>query len=610
MCGIVGYVGEQQALPILLDGLRALEYRGYDSAGVAVVEAGGLWVARRAGKVAQLTEAIEADGSSGTAGVGHTRWATCGVPNERNAHPHRDCTGTIALVHNGIIENHLELRERLETAGHTFSSDTDTEVVVHLVESRIEEAGSLLEATRLAVKEIKGAFALALVSTKEPSRMVGVKSHAPLIAGIGDGESFLASDVTALIAHTRRVVPLDDGQIVAISPEGIQLKDLEGNDLVVEEMQVTWDHEAAEKLGFPHFMLKEIHEQPSAFRDTLRGRSSPSGMLMLDEMRMSEDEVRAIDKVFIVACGSSYYAGLVAKYAIEHWTRVPVEIDIASEFRYRDPVLDRSTLVIGISQSGETADTLAAVQYARRQRAKIVAVTNVMGSSMTRESDAVLYTHAGPEVGVTATKTLTSQMGALWLLTLWMAQISGTAYPQETRDLLARLWRLPEQMEKVLSDDSRIRAVAERFKNAPTFLFIGRGVGMPVALEGALKLKEISYLHAEGFAAGEMKHGPIALIEEGVPVVAIATQSHVQTKVLSNIEEARARGAHVIAVANEGDRTVSSLAEDVFEVPSTAELLSPVIDVLPLQLLAYHVATLRGFDPDRPRNLAKSVTVE
>jgi glucosamine--fructose-6-phosphate aminotransferase (isomerizing) len=593
-----------------MEGLRTLEYRGYDSAGVALARGGEMWTARKAGKVAELAEVVEGVDEESTFGIGHTRWATCGAPTERNAHPHRDCSETLALVHNGIIENHLELRARLEGEGHEFRSETDTEVVVHLVEANLKEAPSLLEATRRVLAEIKGTLAVVLQSSDQPSTIVGARIDAPLIVGIGDGENFLASDVTALIEHTRRVVPLKDREIVEITPEGIRLIDFEGNDQPIEEIDVTWDHEAAEKSGYDYFMLKEIHEQPSAVRDTLRGRSLSTGKVLLDEIRMSDEEVRSLDKVFVVACGSSFHAGLVAKHAIEHWNRLPVEIDIASEFRYRDPVLDAHTLVIGISQSGETADTLAAIRYARQQGARVVAITNVVGSSITRESDAVLYTHAGPEVGVAATKTLTTQMAALWLLALWIAQVRGTMYPHETKQLIDHMWAVPGHMEAVLRDDANIRRVAEKYSNSPTFLFIGRGVGVPVALEGALKLKEISYLHAEGLAAGEMKHGPIALLEQGVPVIALATKSHVQAKLLSNAEEAKARGADVVAVANPGDREVAALADEIFEVPETSELLAPAIDVLPLQLLAYHVATLRGCDPDRPRNLAKSVTVE
>lgn len=610
MCGIVGYAGDRPALPVLLDGLRALEYRGYDSAGVAIAGSGELWVVRRAGKVAQLMGAVNGESHAGKTGIGHTRWATHGAPNEKNAHPHGDCKGKIAVVHNGIIENHSELRRVLEGRGHSFASETDTEVIAHLIESHLEEGSDLLEATRLAVRRLEGAYAIAVVSVDEPGRIVGARMNAPLVAGFGDGENFLASDLTPLIEHTRRCMPLADGQIVEVSASGIRVTDLEGKEQAAKPMEITWDHEAAEKGGYADFMLKEIHEQPDAVRDTLLARSTDSGALVLDEIRMSDEEVKSIDKVFVVACGSSYHAGLVTKYAIEHWTRLPVEIDVASEFRYRDPVLNETTLVVGISQSGETADTIAAIRHARAQKAKVVAITNVVGSSITREADAVIYTHAGPEVGVAATKTLTTQMAALWFMSLWVARTRGTLSPGETKDILNELWKLPDQMRSVISREPAVLGIAERYRDASTFLFIGRGVGYPVALEGALKLKELSYLHAEGFPAGEMKHGPIALIENGVPVVAIATSSHVKTKMVSNVEEARARGARIIAVANPGDNEVASLADEILEVPETAELLSPILDVLPLQLLAYHVAKLRGCDPDRPRNLAKSVTVE
>lgn len=611
MCGIVGYTGQQQALEILLEGLRALEYRGYDSAGIALIHDESLWLARRAGKVAELAEAVDGESVDATCGIGHTRWATCGPPTEGNAHPHGDCRGRIAVVHNGIIENHVALREMLESAGHEFASETDTEVIVHLIEKFLDEGSrSLLEATRLATAELQGSYAIAAVALHEPSTLIAARVDAPLLLGLGEGENFIASDVVALLEHTRRVIPLQDGHLAELTPSGIKVIDAEGREEEPRILQITWNIEAAEKGGFDDFMLKEIHEQPRAVRETLRGRFSPRGALVLDEMRMSDDEVRAIDKVFVVACGSSFHAGLVAKYAIEHWTRIPVEIDVASEFRYRDPVLDANTLVVGISQSGETADTLAAVRYAKRQGAKVIAITNLVGSSITREADAVLYTHAGPEIGVAATKTLTTQMAALWLLALWIAQTTGTMYPQEVRTMIGHLQQLPDQIASVIADDSNIRNIAEKFCDAPTFLFIGRGVGYPVAMEGALKLKEISYLHAEGFAAGEMKHGPIALLEEGVPVVAVASKSHVHTKLLSNVEEAKARGAKIIAVSNEGDEEVRALADEVMEVPPTMQLLSAALDVLPLQLLAYHVAKLRGTEPDKPRNLAKSVTVE
>lgn len=610
MCGIVGYIGPKPALPLILEGLSTLEYRGYDSSGVALVGDDGLQVVRRAGMLANLKEATSSISDHQTLGIGHTRWATCGPPTEKNAHPHVDCTDRIALVHNGIIENHQELRERLEAAGHAFTSDTDTETIVHLVESHLSKESSLREAVGRAAAELVGSFALAVVSADHPEVMVAARMDAPLLVGLGDGEAFIASDVVALIQYTRQIIAIPDGHLVEVTRGASKIFDLEGVEHAPKIEEVTWDIAAAEKGGYADFMLKEIHEQPSAIRETLRGRWDRNGILILDELRLSEDEVRSVDKVFVVACGSSYHAGLVAKYAIEHWTRLPVEIDVASEFRYRDPVLDSNTLVVAISQSGETADTLAAVRYAKRQGAKVISISNVVGSSITRHSDAVLYTHAGPEVGVAATKTLTTQMTALWLLALWIAQVTGTKYPQESGVALQELVRIPQKMAELLEDDSAIREVAKRHETTGTFLFIGRGVGFPVALEGALKLKEISYLHAEGFPAGEMKHGPIALIEPGVPVIAVATRSHIQAKLLSNVEEAKARGATIVMLANPGDEAAASLADMVVEVPTTDELLSPILDVIPLQLLSYYVAKQRGLDPDKPRNLAKSVTVE
>ena len=613
MCGIVGYVGDRSALPVLLEGLKSLEYRGYDSAGVALPAKGGaagLEVVRRAGKVDELVAATAGSANGQRCGIGHTRWATCGEPSESNAHPHRDCTGTLAIVHNGIIENHLQLRQELIAAGHTFSSATDSEVVAHLVESHLQEGVSLLDALRLAAASLSGSFAIVAIDSRHPGTIVGARVDAPLVLGLGEGEYFLASDVAPLLRYTREVVWLADGDVAQLSSAGVRVVGLDGVDRIPTSTEIAWDREAAEKAGFPDFMLKEIHEQPGTLRDTLRGRAEPTGELTLTELAMSPEDLAAVNKIFIVACGSSYHAGLVAKYAFERWARIPVEIDVASEFRYRDPVLDAKTLVVGISQSGETADTLAAIRYARKQQAKTIVITNVVGSSLSREADGVLYTHAGPEIGVAATKTLTTQIAALWLLGLWFAEGTGAMSREEAAEVVVELWRCPELMEEFLVDDKPVRQVAERFADATGWLFIGRGVGYPLAMEGALKLKEISYLHAEGFAAGEMKHGPIALIDKGVPVVAIATHSRVLGKLISNIEEARARGASIVCIAQHGDERVLDVAGDILVVPQTAELLSPMLDLLPLQLLAYHVAKLRGCDPDRPRNLAKSVTVE
>ncbi|HLI57368.1 MAG TPA: glutamine--fructose-6-phosphate transaminase (isomerizing) [Actinomycetota bacterium] len=622
MCGIVGYVGDRSALPVLLEGLKSLEYRGYDSAGIAMPArngAPGLEVVRRAGRVDELVAAAQARELAATAangqhaGIGHTRWATCGEPSEGNAHPHRDCTGNLAIVHNGIIENHLQLRQQLVAAGHTFSSATDSEVVAHLVEERLTAGADLLEAVRTAVGALHGSFAIVAIDARYPGVIVGARVDAPLVLGLGEGECFFASDVAPLLRYTRQVVWLADGEIAQLSRAGARIIGLDGAEHVPTSTEVAWDREAAEKAGFPDFMLKEIYEQPRTLRDTLRSRAEPSGELTLTELAISPAELAEVNKIFIVACGSSYHAGLVAKYAFERWARIPVEIDVASEFRYRDPVLDAKTLVVGISQSGETADTLAAIRYARTQGARTIVITNVVGSSLSREADAVLYTHAGPEIGVAATKTLSTQIAALWLLGLWFAEGTGAMEREAAAEVIRELWRCPELMEAFLDGPegpAAIAGIAERFATAPGWLFIGRGVGFPLALEGALKLKEISYLHAEGFAAGEMKHGPIALIDKGTPVVAIATHSRVLGKLISNVEEARARGASVVAIAQQGDERVLEVAADVVAVPETAELLSPMLDLLPLQLLAYHVAKLRGCDPDRPRNLAKSVTVE
>jgi len=608
MCGIVGYTGPDQVLPIIMEGLRRLEYRGYDSAGVAILD-GGLTVVKRAGKLSNLESSLaDRGGVAGTVGMGHTRWATHGPPTDGNAHPHVDCTGTMAVIHNGIIENFQDLRDRLIKAGHVLVSDTDTECVAHLLEDAYD--GNLVESLRAVVAELTGAYALVVVSTQEPDVIIGVKVSSPLVIGLGRGENMLASDFPALLQRTRTFVPLSERQIAEVRADSVRVVDFAGTEVALQPIEVDWDLAAAEKSGFDDFMLKEIHEQPSAIRDTLRGRVDAKGRLNLDELRMREEQIELVDKVFVVACGTAFHAGLVAKYAIEHWTRLPVEIEIASEFRYRDPVLDANTLTLGISQSGETIDTLEAIRHARSQQSHVIAITNTVGSSIAREADGVLYTHAGPERGVAATKTFLTQMAAMDLLALYLAQTKAMMFPIDVAGWVGELNSLPEQVERVLALDDQVRALAERYQGARDVLFIGRHTGYPVALEGALKLKEISYIHAEGYPAAELKHGPIALVEPGVPVVAIATECHVYPKVLSNIQEVKARGAEVIAVATEGDRDISSLADHVLFVPRTHELLSPVVVTVPLQLLAYHIAKLRGCDVDQPRNLAKSVTVE
>jgi len=607
MCGIVGYVGSDDALPIILEGLRRLEYRGYDSAGVALLD-GDLAVVKKAGKLGELERELDAVGApSGHVGLGHTRWATHGEPNDRNAHPHTDCRGRIAVIHNGIIENFQVLRAELEKRGHEVVSDTDTELIAHLIE---EKPGALADAVRETVRDLEGAYALVVCSIDEPDVIVGVKVSSPLVVGLGDGENILASDIPAVLQRTRLVLPVEEGDIVEVRAGEVRVTDFDGNARRREPFTVDWDVVQAQKSGFADFMLKEIHEQPSAIRDTLVGRVDERQMLALDELLIDADVLREIGKVFVVACGTAFHSGLVAKYAIEHWTRLPVEIEIASEFRYRDPVLGPDTLTLAVSQSGETIDTLEAARHAKRQGSRVIAVTNTVGSSLAREADGVLYTHAGPEIGVAATKTFSTQMVAQHLTALYLAQVRTTMFPEEISSIVRLMHRLPEAVEQALALEPQIGELAAAYAEASDFLFIGRHTGYPAALEGALKLKEISYIHAEGYPAGELKHGAIALVEPGVPVVAVATECHVYPKMLSNIQEVRARGADVIAIASEGDTDVWALAEHVIEVPRTPELFSPVVVSVPLQLLAYHIAKVRGCDVDRPRNLAKSVTVE
>jgi glucosamine--fructose-6-phosphate aminotransferase (isomerizing) len=608
MCGIVGYVGSEEALPIIIEGLRRLEYRGYDSAGVAVVD-GGLAVVKRAGKLSNLAAALQAgEPVRGFVGMGHTRWATHGQPNDDNAHPHTDCSGRIAVIHNGIIENFAMLRSGLEKRGHRLVSDTDTECVAHLLEDAFD--GDLSDAVRRVVEQLEGAYALVVLALDQPDRLIGVKVSSPLVVGIGDAETLLASDIPAVLERTKTVIPVDENRIVDITANGVTITDLDGNPVAVAPMKIGWDIGRAQKGGFDDFMLKEIHEQPEAIRDTLAGRTDVGEMLALDELHLPVDVLQQVGKVFVVACGTAFHAGLVAKYAIEHWTRIPVEIEIASEFRYRDPVLGPDTLTLAVSQSGETIDTLEAARHAKRQGSRVIAVTNTVGSSLAREADGVLYTHAGPEIGVAATKTFSTQMVALHLTALYLAQVRGSMFPDEIAEVVGEMRALPGHVRRAIELDEQVRAIADRYRDVNDVLFIGRHTGYPAALEGALKLKEISYVHAEGYPAGELKHGPIALVEPGIPVVAIATECHVYPKMLSNIQEVRARGADVIAIATEGDIQIEDLADEVVLVPRTPELVSPVTVVVPLQLLAYHVAKARGCDVDQPRNLAKSVTVE
>ncbi|SDD48248.1 glucosamine--fructose-6-phosphate aminotransferase (isomerizing) [Actinokineospora iranica] len=605
---------------MVLDGLRRLEYRGYDSAGVAVLGgADGLAVERKAGRLANLEARLDEVGRAGfagTAGMGHTRWATHGAPVDRNSHPHRDGTGRVAVVHNGIIENFAALRAELEAAGVEFASDTDSETAAHLVALAYasgETAGDLAASVRGVCRRLAGAFTLVVSHADEPDLIVAARRSSPLVVGIGDGETFVASDVAAFIEHTREAVELGQDQLVTITREGYEVVDFDGGTARVKPFTVDWDLSAAEKGGHEYFMLKEIEEQPAALENTLRGHFT-DGRIVLDEQRIAEQDLREVDKVFVVACGSAYHSGLVAKYAIEHWTRLPVEVELASEFRYRDPVLDRDTLVVAVSQSGETADTLEAVRHARGQRARVLAVCNTNGAQIPRESDAVLYTHAGPEIGVASTKAFLAQIAANFLVGLALAQARGTKYPDEVAREFHELCAMPDAVRKVLGTNDQVRALGREVADAKAVLFLGRHVGYPVALEGALKLKELAYMHAEGFAAGELKHGPIALIEPGLPVVVVMPspkgRAVLHSKLVSNISEIQARGARTIVIAEEGDETVLPFADTLITVPAVPTLLQPLVSTVPLQVLAAEIARARGYDVDKPRNLAKSVTVE
>ena len=617
MCGIVGYVGHRDALDVVLQGLGRLEYRGYDSAGVAVLtSAGTLAVTRKAGALANLIGELSRTGRAalrGTAGMGHTRWATHGAPTDRNAHPHRDTAGRLAVVHNGIIENHAQLRAELERGGVELTSDTDTETAAHLLAAAYASCGDLPLAVRTVCRQLHGAFTLVVTHADEPDLIVAARRSSPLVVGVGDGEHFVASDVAAFIEHTRDAVELGQDQVVTITRDGYQITDFHGAPAYGKPFHVDWDLSAAEKCGHDYFMLKEIQEQPSAIANTLRGHFI-DGRIVLDEQRMDLQELRDVDKVFVVACGTAYHSGMVAKYAIEHWCRLPVEVELASEFRYRDPVLDRSTLVVAISQSGETMDTLEAVRHAKDQKARVLAICNTNGAQIPRESDAVLYTHAGPEIGVAATKTFLAQIVANFLVGLALAQARGTKYSDEVAREFAELEAMPAAVAQVLSTVDQVRELGRELADAKVVLFLGRHVGFPVALEGALKLKELAYMHAEGFAAGELKHGAIALLEPGLPVVVVMPspkgRAVLHAKLLSNIQEIRARGARAIVIAEEGDETVRPYASHLFEVPAVPTLLQPLVSTVPLQILAAEIARQRGYDVDRPRNLAKSVTVE
>ena len=609
MCGIIGYIGPKDVVSVIMDSLKRLEYRGYDSAGIAVVRGNELDIRRSTGKLRDLEETLRLKPMQGSFGIGHTRWATHGRPTEENAHPHRDCTGNLVVVHNGIIENYVELKKRLQTDGHKFQTETDTEVIAHLLEESYK--GRLDEAIRSVLPQLKGVYALAAITTKEPNTIVAARMGPPLVVGLGNEEYFVSSDVPAILYHTRNVLFLQDREIVRVTPQGVQITDYQGRPVTRDAQKITWDPIMAEKSGFKHFMLKEIYEQPRAIRDTLVGRMSlESGRIYMDEMELSEEEFRKFSRIVLVACGTSWHAALVGKFLIESFAQIPVEVDFSSEYRYRNPLRSADVLVIAITQSGETADTLAAVREAKEAGLRTAAICNVVGSMITRESSAVVYTHAGPEIGVASTKTFTTQLIALHLFALYLGQIRGTLKAETCKTQLQALSRIPSQMETILNRDDEMEAISGEFHRASDFLFLGRGINYPIALEGALKLKEISYIHAEGYPAGEMKHGPIALIDRNLPVVALAADGSVYEKMLANMEEVRAREGKLITIATDGNPGIPSNTPRVFLIPRTEELLNPVLMVVPLQLLAYHIALRRGCDVDQPRNLAKSVTVE
>ncbi len=614
MCGIVGYVGPKSAQEVVVEGLRRLEYRGYDSAGVALVVDGALAVDKKAGKLANLEKAIaETPLPAATTGIGHTRWATHGPPTDANAHPHLGEARRVALVHNGIIENFDAIRAQLEADGHQLVSDTDTEVVAHLVELQVRSGVGLTEGMQRVCQVLEGAFTLVAVDAEDPDRVVAARRNSPLVVGLGDGENFLGSDVAAFIQHTREALELGQDTVVTITADGVAVTDFYGVPQDGVRYHVDWDLSAAEKDGHDWFMRKEIFEQPRAVADSLLGRRTRTGALQLDEMRLSDQEIRDIDKIIIIAAGTSFYAGMVAKYAIEHWCRVPVEVELSSEFRYRDPILDFSTLVVAISQSGETADTLQAIRHARTQRSKVLAICNTNGSTIPRESDAVIYTHAGPEIGVASTKGFLTQLVATYLLALYIAQVKGTRYGDEIAEVMRQLEAVPAQIEELLGRCEEVYALAREHVAATSVLFLGRHAGYPVALEGALKLKEIAYLHAEGFAAGELKHGPIALVTEGLPVLCVVPprgRDQLHAKMLSGIQEVRARGAVTICLAEDGDDAIPRYADHLIRLPQVPVLLQPLVATVPLQLFACELATGLGHDVDQPRNLAKSVTVE
>ncbi len=618
MCGIIGYIGEKEALPILIEGLKKLEYRGYDSVGIAVLSQGELKLIRSVGKIANLEANLGGRLLPGKLGIGHSRWATHGKPTEENAHPHTDCHEQLVVVHNGIIENYLSLKEELEKEGHKFRSETDTEIIAHLIEKYLESHRMILpanmhlhQAVQKALSRIKGSYALGVFYSQEPDVLVAARKESPLIVGLGEGEYFLASDIPAVLSSTRRIIYLNDGDIAVLTRQGVEIYDHKGKRAEKKVTTVNWNAEMAEKAGYPHFMLKEINEQPRAIEETLRGRISPdSGEVILDELNLTEKEIKNINRIIITGCGTSWHAALVGEFIIEELGRIPVEVEYASEFRYRNPIIDENTLVIGISQSGETADTIAAINEARRLMAKVVSICNVVGSSITRFSSGLIYTHAGPEIGVASTKAFTCQLLILYLLAFHFGRIRKTISHDKIQDFILNLRQIPHKMKEILGNTEMVKQISERLYERNNALYLGRGKGFPIALEGALKLKEVSYIHAEGYPAAEMKHGPIALIDENMPVFVLAFPGRRYEKILGNIEEVKARGGLVIAVGSAGDKAIQKKVDYTIYIPETIEVLTPLLAILPLQLLAYYIAVKRGCDVDQPRNLAKSVTVE
>jgi glucosamine--fructose-6-phosphate aminotransferase (isomerizing) len=609
MCGIIGYIGNNKAVPILMEALKRLEYRGYDSAGFCTINEDNILIEKDIGKIQEVENKVNLNGLNGQVGLSHCRWATTGSVTKENAHPHTDCKNMISIVHNGIIENFSELKEKLIEKGHKFKSSTDTEVIAHLIEDNY--SGDIEGATREALKQIDGSYALGVICSKEPQKLIAARNESPLIIGLGKDENFIASDVPAILKYTNKVIYLENNEIAILEKNDYLIKNIDGNKIDKKINIIDWDSELAEKSGYEHFMLKEIHEQPRAITETLNGRIKEGKVELKEELNFNEDELKNIDRIIIVACGTSWHSALLGEFMLEELAKIPVEVEYASEFRYRNPIINENTLVIAISQSGETADTLAAIREAKKKNAKILSIVNAKGSSITRESDSVLYTFAGPEIGVASTKAFTSQLVVLYLFTLFMSNLKNTLDNEKIKELLEKLRKLPLQIEALLNSDEEIKKIVDIYKNKQNSLFLGRGVNFPIALEGALKLKEVSYLHAEGYPAAEMKHGPIALIDKNMPVVFIATKDiYTYKKVLSNIQEVKARNGIIIAISTQGDEEVKKLADYVISIPKTLYILSSILSVIPLQLLAYYVAVERGLDPDKPRNLSKSVTVE